>query len=127
MQQSNLVVMLPAIFATVILNGSAQIFLRLSLRSTELGAMVGERDIAGLMKVITSPWTIAGLSSYVLSVMLWMLVLSKIPASSAYPFMGLAFLFVLITGILFLGEQISAGKLAGSMMVVIGVALISRY
>ena len=127
MQSSNLAAMLPAIFATVILNGSAQIFLRMSLRSTELGVMISERDIPGLIKVATSPWTIAGLASYVISVMLWMLVLSKIPASSAYPFMGLAFLFVLVTGVLFLGEQFSAGKLVGSLMVVVGVALISRY
>jgi multidrug transporter EmrE-like cation transporter len=127
MQTSSIAAMLPAIFATVILNGSAQIFLRMALKSSELGVIINERDIAGLIKIATSPWTITGLSAYVISVMLWMLVLSKIPASTAYPFMGLAFLFVLVTGVLFLGEQFSAGKLVGSLMVVFGVALISRY
>jgi drug/metabolite transporter (DMT)-like permease len=119
--------MLPAILATVVLNGAAQIFLRMALRSTELGVMISARDFMGLVKVATSPWTLAGLGSYLISVILWMLVLSKIPASSAYPFMGLAFLFVLVTGVLFLGEELSVGKLSGSLMVVIGVALISRY
>ena len=127
MQTSSLAAMLPAIFATVILNGSAQIFLRMALKSTELGVIINERDIAGVIRIATSPWTIIGLSAYVISVMLWMLVLSKIPASTAYPFMGLAFLFVLVTGVLFLGEQFSAGKLVGSLMVALGVALISRY
>lgn len=127
MSTSGLVGMLPAIFATVVLNGSAQIFLRMALRSTELGVLIGERNITGLVKIATSPWTLAGLASYLVSVILWMLVLSKIPASSAYPFMGLAFLFVLITGVLFLGEQFSVGKLAGSLLVVVGVVLISRY
>lgn len=127
MQQSNIVAVVPAIFATVILNGSAQIFLRRAFRSTELGTLISDRYITGLIKVATSPWTIAGLASYVISVMLWMLVLSKIPASSAYPFMCLAFLFVFITSVLFLGEQFSVGKMIGSRMVVVGVALISRY
>jgi drug/metabolite transporter (DMT)-like permease len=126
-QSSNLVGMLPAIFATVILNGSAQIFLRLSLRSVDLGELLNHRDISGLVKVAVAPWTIAGLSAYVLSVVLWMLVLSKVPATLAYPFIGLAFLFVLVAGVLFLDEQFSVGKLAGSLLIIVGIVLISRY
>jgi drug/metabolite transporter (DMT)-like permease len=109
------------------LNGSAQIFLRLSLRSVDLGVLMNQRDIPGLVKVVVAPWTIAGLSAYVVSVVLWMFVLSKVPATLAYPFLGLAFLFVLVTGVLFLDEQFSVGKLAGSLLIILGIVLISRY
>ena len=118
--------MLPLIFATVVLNGSAQIFLRLSLQSSEFSTLLAERNISGLLKIAMEPWTIAGLSSYIVSVVLWMLVLSKVPASLAYPFISLAFLFVLGAGVLFLNEHFSVGKLTGSILIVIGVSFISR-
>ena len=115
-----------AIVITVILNASAQIFLRSGVKDIPVDMLLAQRDIAGLVVRIINGGVIAGLMAYVISVVTWMYVLSRLPVSVAYPAVSLAYVVGVGMGWLFLGEQVSAGRLLGVGIVLIGITVIAR-
>lgn len=56
----------------------------------------------------------------------WMLALSKLELSHAYPFVSLSFVAVLLLSALFFGEPLSLEKILGVVLIVAGVAVGSR-
>ena len=53
----------------------------------------------------------------------WMLALTKLPLNKAYPFLSLSFVTVTLLSSLVLGEHFSILKLAGVVIIVIGVTI----
>ncbi len=58
--------------------------------------------------------------------LLWVLVLRRERLVDAYPVLALAYPLVLALSALIFGEPLTAGKIAGSALVVSGVLLMSR-
>jgi multidrug transporter EmrE-like cation transporter len=115
---------LALILASVTLNASAQILLRLGARS---GIDVGDRGVAAVvLDVLGRPAVLAGLACYGLSVVTWITVLSRAEASFAYPFLGLGFVLVALAGWLVLGEVPTPSRLAATALIVSGVVLLAR-
>ncbi|HWV91528.1 MAG TPA: EamA family transporter, partial [Burkholderiales bacterium] len=56
----------------------------------------------------------------------WMLAMTKLDLSHAYPFVSLSFVLVLFLSALLFGEPLSWAKLAGIALVIAGVALGSQ-
>lgn len=76
--------------------------------------------------VLTNPYILGGLAVFFLSAALWVIVLSKLPISVAYPMISIGYVFVLIFSALFLGESITAFKVIGIVLICFGVYFISR-
>lgn len=57
--------------------------------------------------------------------LLWVWILRSLPLNIAYPFMALAFLFVPVLSHYALGEPLGWKSLAGGLLIVAGVALVS--
>ena len=57
--------------------------------------------------------------------LLWAVVLRRERLVFAYPVMALAYPMILVLAHLFFGEALTAGKAAGSLLVVAGVALMA--
>jgi multidrug transporter EmrE-like cation transporter len=112
------------ILVSVLLNASAQIFLRLSARSGF--ASGGEGPVALVFDLLTRPALIGGLACYGLSILLWIYVLSRAEASYAYPFLGLGFVVVALAGWLLLGETMSIQRFGATALIVVGVAWLAR-
>ncbi len=55
----------------------------------------------------------------------WVWLLTRIPLVYAYPFGILAFVFTPVFAILFLHERIGGGYLFGSLLIVLGLAVIT--
>ena len=55
-----------------------------------------------------------------------MLALNKLPLSHAYPFMSLSFALVLFLSAALLGEPLSWPKVAGVLLICLGVAVSSQ-
>jgi multidrug transporter EmrE-like cation transporter len=79
----------------------------------------------GLFYMFTHTSIMAGLFTYVASAGVWLYVLSKLEVSKAYPFVGLGFVFTLIFAYFFLNEPLTLLKVAGTVLIVAGVVLIS--
>ncbi|HCG99259.1 MAG TPA: hypothetical protein DE036_05540 [Actinobacteria bacterium] len=82
--------------------------------------------IAMLLKAFFHPYIIIGLSLYVISAVSWLVVLSRVNLSFAYPFAGLGYIAVMLISWRFLHEPISAMRLTGAILIALGVIFVSR-
>lgn len=76
--------------------------------------------------VIKSPLVISGLFLYVISAAIWLVVLSAVDLSFAYPFIGLTYVMVLILSRFILKEDVNLIRWVGALIITIGVIVISR-
>jgi multidrug transporter EmrE-like cation transporter len=117
---------LPLILLGVLLNAVAQLLLKQGmLRVGSFGL-----DLATLSsvapKIMASPFVWAGLVSYVLSVAVWLVVLSRVDVSYAYPMVGLGYVFATAVAWAVFHEDVSLMRLAGILVVCAGVYIIAR-
>lgn len=96
-------------------------------RVTQAGAL--PTDLAGqahyLFALLTSPWIISGLAAAFLASVCWMMALTKLELSRAYPFTALTFIFILFFSALLFNDSITAGKLIGTALIIGGVCVIA--
>lgn len=82
--------------------------------------------IGFLFSQFTNPWILSGFVAAFLASLTWMAAMTRFDLSHAYPFMSLAFVIVLIFSIAFLGEPITWTKVAGTVIVIAGLIVITR-
>ncbi|HZX80237.1 MAG TPA: EamA family transporter [Lysobacter sp.] len=78
-----------------------------------------------LARLLLDPWVLSGLGAAFAASLCWMLALSKLPISSAYPLTASSFVLVLLFGAMFLGEPVTWTKAAGTGLVVLGVLVLA--
>jgi multidrug transporter EmrE-like cation transporter len=117
---------LPIILLGVLLNAMAQLALKAGMNR------VGHFDFA-LANVLpigwqvgTNPFVALGLVCYVVSVGVWLLVLSRVEVSLAYPMLSVGYVVNALIAWWFLGESLTATKIAGIAVICFGVWLLSR-
>lgn len=79
-----------------------------------------------VLKVFLTPALLTGVLLYILSSFFWLIGLSQVELSYAYPFVGLAYVLVVLFSWLFLKESVTLIRWAGVMLIVAGVFLVSR-
>jgi drug/metabolite transporter (DMT)-like permease len=62
---------------------------------------------------------------FVIQTAVWLAVLRRLPLSRAYPFTSLTVVIMLISGAFFFGESISLGNVLGSIVIMLGIVVIS--
>jgi len=76
--------------------------------------------------IIKSPMVIAGLLLYVISAAIWMIVLSAVDLSFAYPFLGFTYVLVLVLSKFILREDVNPVRWIGAFIITAGVVVLSR-
>jgi drug/metabolite transporter (DMT)-like permease len=110
-----------------VLGGAAgQIMLKRGMSS--MGALTLNAGQVGpiLWRMGTNPFVIGGLAIYAASTIFWLLALSRVDLSYAYPFASMSYVIMLIAAWQLFGENITFLRLAGSAVIMLGVLLISR-
>lgn len=79
-----------------------------------------------LLRQFLNPWIISGFASALLASMAWMAAMTRFELGYAYPFMSLAFVIVMVFGVLFLGEPVSLSRVVGTLMIIAGLLVIAR-
>ena len=69
-------------------------------------------------------WVLAGLLVFAVSAVAWLLTLSRVPLSLAYPFNALGYLGILGASAVVLHERVNAATVIGSVMVVCGLIIV---
>lgn len=91
---------------------------------------VGGLEELGLVKFLTtsflSPFIFSGLALYGFSAVLWVILLSKLELSVAYPALSIGYVLVLLISALFLGEQVSTIRFAGTLLIMVGIVFLFR-
>jgi drug/metabolite transporter (DMT)-like permease len=76
--------------------------------------------------LLSNPLIVGGLAVYVTGTFFWLVALSRVDLSYAYPFASLNYIFVVVASWLVLHEQPTPARLAGVLAICIGVGLLSR-
>lgn len=113
------------LFAAVLLNAGAQLLLKAG--TTSLGELASEQGpIHTVMRVLFQPFVLAGLVAYVVSAALWIVVLSQMPVSVAYPMLSIGYVLNAVAAYYLFGESLTVLKIVGIGVIVIGVVLVAR-
>ena len=68
----------------------------------------------------------AGLAIFVISAAVWLIVLSKVSLSFAYPFASLTYVLILLFDRAVLHQPVSGLRYAGVALIIAGILLVSR-
>lgn len=103
------------LLAGVLLNASAQLLLKAGTNAMPLGP--------GLA---LEPHVLGGLACYAISVVVWIVGLSRVPVSIAYPMLSIGYVVNAIAAWQLLGESLSLLRLAGIGVIIAGVFMVAR-
>lgn len=110
----------------VLLNAAAQLLLKAGTnRIGEFEFTLG--NIAPISKAVAmQPHILGGLACYGISVVVWIMALSRVPVSIAYPMLSIGYVVNAFAAWMLFGESLAAQKLIGIGFICIGVWLVAR-
>lgn len=114
------------VLAGVLLNAAAQLLLKAGTNRVGEFAFTLENVLPVGSKIATSPHILAGIGCYVVSVVVWILALSRAPVSVAYPMLSIGYIVNAVAAWMLFGESLAAQKLVGIGFIVVGVWLVAR-
>jgi drug/metabolite transporter (DMT)-like permease len=114
------------LLAGVLLNALAQLLLKMGV--TPLGPLsVGVDNALPTTLRVLSQWPVlGGLACYVVSVGVWIVGLSRVDVSVAYPMLSLGYVVNALAAWWLLGETVGPLRAGGVLLILIGVWLVAR-
>ncbi|PAF46405.1 hypothetical protein BKH41_09245 [Helicobacter sp. 12S02232-10] len=112
---------IPLILFSVALNAFAQLFIKKGM--TTLGELHLSLEL--ILKSLANIYLWGGLFCYGISVLTWMIVLSKVNVSIAYPFLSLGFILTAILAYFIFGEPLDFNKIIGIIFICVGLVFLS--
>lgn len=89
---------------------------------------IGATEIAAagdtIARTLKEPRLWLGLILFGISSSFWLVVLSRVDLSVAYPFVGLSYIIVVLISRLFLHEQVTALRWLGVVVVAVGIGIV---
>jgi drug/metabolite transporter (DMT)-like permease len=114
------------IFTGVMLNATAQILMKAGTNAIGYFDFSMENIVPIGWKLATEWHIVAALFCYALSVVIWILALSRVPVSIAFPMLSMAYVVNAVAAWYLLGESFNPTKLIGMGVIILGVIVISR-
>lgn len=115
------------IIISILLSSAAQLLLKYGASSPSLQKAIYSHSILNLLHAIMfTPQIIFGLACFGLSLILWIVILSRTEVSFAYPFVALGICLTIVAGWFFFNETLSVMRLIGVAIVVAGVITVAN-
>ena len=116
------------ILGGVLLNAVAQLLLKAGAsHAGEISIAAGStalwRTAAGLAQ---HPAILGGLACYVISVIVWIVALSRVEVSIAYPMLSIGYVVNALLAWWLFGEDVNAQRWLGIGVIIVGVVLVAR-
>ena len=115
------------ILTGVLLNACAQLLLKAGTNA--LGGAItlnAQNWLSMFVKVLTQWPIVAGLACYGISVVVWIIGLSRTDVTVAYPMLSLGYVVSAIGAWIFLGEIVSPQRMLALAVIIVGVILLAR-
>jgi multidrug transporter EmrE-like cation transporter len=109
------------IFIATLLNTGAQLFLKLGATRLEKATFSFNQIIPLICQLSTNAPIILGLASYVISVFVWIWVLSRMDVSLDYPLMSMGYVITAVFAALFFYEPLTWTRCIGIATIMLGV------
>jgi multidrug transporter EmrE-like cation transporter len=115
------------IITGVLLNAAAQLLLKAGTNGLGGAIHVNAQNWFSVgIKVFTQLPILAGLACYVISLLVWIIGLSRTDVTIAYPMLSLGYVVSAVGAWMFLGEAVSLQRMIALAVIVAGVALLAR-
>jgi drug/metabolite transporter (DMT)-like permease len=116
------------VYILIAVVGSAAGQLLLKKGMSTMGPLTISLDqIFGILwRIGTNPYVVIGLTIYVCGTVFWLAALSRVDLSFAYPFASLSYIAMIVGGWLLFSEKIDVWRIGGSLIIMLGVILISQ-
>ncbi len=114
------------IFTGVMLNAAAQILMKAGTNVIGHFEFSMENILPIGLKLATEWHIVGALFCYALSVVVWILALSRVPVSIAFPMLSMAYVVNAVAAWYLLDEAFNPTKLVGIGVIILGVIIISR-
>ncbi len=114
------------ILTGVLLNACAQLLLKAG--TNRIGHFEFHLDNALPIgwKLASNPFIFGGLSCYAVSVVVWIMALSRVQVSIAYPMLSIVYVVNALAAWWLFGESLSAMRMGGIAVIIIGVYLVAK-
>lgn len=112
------------LFISVCMGATAQVGLKKGIQG--VGPISVATFIPNMGAIFFNPYIIGGIFLYGSSLIIWLIVLSRMELSRAYPFVSLGYMITFALGIILLDEKMSYYKIFGLMFIVVGIFIMSR-
>jgi multidrug transporter EmrE-like cation transporter len=110
----------------VMLNAGAQLLLKAGTNSVGVFEFSRDNIVPIGWKLATEPHIVGGLACYVISVVVWVMALSRVEVSVAYPLLSVGYVVNAIAAWYLFGEAVTPMRLTGIGIIIIGVCLVTR-
>jgi multidrug transporter EmrE-like cation transporter len=110
----------------VFLNASAQLLLKAGTNAVGQFEFSASNIVPVGMKLALEPHIMGGLACYVVSVVVWIMGLSRVEVSIAYPMLSLGYVLNAAAAWYLFGEAVSLTRLAGIGVIIVGVYIVAR-
>lgn len=110
----------------VFLNATAQLLLKAGMGQIGHFEFSWTNALPIGLKVAANPPIITGLFMYVMSVAVWLLVLSRVQVSYAYPMLSIGYVVNALAAYYFFGEPLTSLRVLGIFIIIAGVYLVAQ-
>lgn len=110
----------------VLLNAGAQLLLKAGTNAVGTFEYSSANIVPIGWKLATEPHIVGGLGCYVISVVVWIMALSRVEVSIAYPLLSVGYVVNAIAAYYLFGEAVTPMRLAGIAVIIVGVWIVAR-
>ena len=110
----------------VLLNAIAQLALKASVSDTGIINLDIQSLLTSAGSLASSLWLWLGLICYAVSVVVWILALSRVDVSIAYPMLSMGYIVNAVAASQLFNEPMGMGKVIGIGIIMLGVYVLAR-
>ncbi|MGI4814053.1 MAG: SMR family transporter [Janthinobacterium lividum] len=110
----------------VLLNAIAQLLLKAGVNAAAPLQLSRVDWFPTVLRVATQWPIIAGLFCYVISVVVWIAALTRVPVTVAYPMLSIGYVVNALLACYLLGETLSPMRMIGIVIILVGVFVLTR-
>lgn len=114
------------VLGTIVLTTYGQLVLKWQVSIRAPAPFAWAEGWPPLLLLLLRPWVISAFVAAFGASMCWMLAISRLELSRAYPFMALNFLLVCLLAVPLFGETLTPPKLIGLCFVIVGLVILSQ-
>jgi len=110
----------------VLLNAVAQLALKASVSDTGVINLDMQSLLGSAGSLASNLWLWLGLICYAISVVVWILALSRVDVSIAYPMLSIGYIVNAVAAWHLFDEPMNIGKVIGIGIIIVGVYILAR-
>ena len=114
------------VLAGVLLNAAAQLLLKAGTNAVGHFEFSTANIVPVGLRLALEPFILSGVACYVVSLVVWIMALSRVEVSIAYPMLSIGYVINAVAAWYLFGESLTALRLTGIGFIVVGVFLVAR-